>query len=92
MEMKYKYPAIIKYNQQDGVYYVNFPDIEGCFTDGQTLYEALENAQDALNTMISFYEDKGYSIPQPSNIKLIAPGMNAIVTTVRTETQSKIAV
>ena len=63
-----------------------------CFTDGVSLYEALDNAVDALNTMISFYEENGYSLPQPSNINLITTGSNSIATTVRTETQSKIAV
>ena len=90
--MNYEYPAIIKYNRQDGVYYVDFPDIEGCFTDGKTLYEVLDNATDALNTMLTFYEENGYLIPQPSNIKMIVPGVNEIATTVSTQTQSKIAV
>lgn len=90
--MIYEYPAIIKYERQDGVYYVDFPDIEGCFTDGASLYEALYNAQDALKTMLTYYEESGYSLPQPSNINLITPEANAIATTIRTETQSRIAV
>ncbi|MBQ3396447.1 MAG: type II toxin-antitoxin system HicB family antitoxin, partial [Synergistaceae bacterium] len=49
--MKYEYPAVISYDHQDRVYYVNFPDISNCFTDGLTLREALDNAEDVLNLM-----------------------------------------
>ena len=90
--MKYEYPAIIKYDQQDSVYYVDFPDISGCFTDGLTLNKALENAEDALNTMLSYYESKGYEIQQPSNINNILLGIGEIVAIIRANTELKIAV
>lgn len=43
--MKYEYPAVISYSKSDEVYYVDFPDISSCFTDGKTLREALDNAE-----------------------------------------------
>ncbi len=43
--MKYEYPAVISYSKSDEVYYFDFPDISGCFTDGKTLREALDNAE-----------------------------------------------
>lgn len=90
--MIYNFPAIIKYERHDNVYYVDFPDITGCFTDGKTLHEALENAEDALITMLSYYETKGYEIPQPSNINDIRLGIGEIVTIIRANTELKIAV
>lgn len=90
--MIYNFPAIIKYEPKDSVYYVDFPDITGCFTDGKTLHEALENAEDALITMLSYYETKGYSIPQPSNINDICLGIGEIVTIIRANTDLEIAV
>lgn len=90
--MIYEYPAIIKYEHKDSFYYVDFPDISGCFTDGLTLNEALENAGDALNTILSYYESKGYEIQQPRNINNIRLGIGEIVTIIRANTEFFIAV
>lgn len=49
---KYIFPAILQWDKKDNVYYVNFPDVDGCFTDGATLTEAMENAGDVLNLML----------------------------------------
>ena len=51
--MKCVYPAVFTWNDKDKVYLVNFPDIEGCFTFGYTLTEALDNANDVLPLMLS---------------------------------------
>ena len=41
--MKYIYPAIFE-QDNNKIYLVSFPDLDGCYTDGKTLEEALENA------------------------------------------------
>lgn len=67
----YKYPAILTY--EDDCYYVKFPDIANCFTDGDTRQEAIEMAHDVLPLMLCDYEDRNLEIPKPSdseNIKL----------------------
>lgn len=70
--MKYLYPAIFTLDMTDknypnGVYLVEFPDISGCFTDGETLDEAYSMAEDALNLMLCSLEDTKQDIPTPSN-------------------------
>lgn len=69
--MKYAYPALISWNDEDKVYYVTFPDIENCFTDGTTLPDALENASDVLNLMLWTMEHEGESIPQASPMNAV---------------------
>ena len=44
---KYVYPAIFT-SEPDGGYSVYFPDLEGCYTCGDTLADALFMAEDAL--------------------------------------------
>lgn len=67
--MKYIYPAVFT---KDGDFYiVKFPDIEGCYTQGETLSEAVEMAEDALCLMLYDYEEEGKKIPEPSDIKKI---------------------
>ena len=63
---KYIYPAI--FTPEEGGYSVDFPDIEGCFTCGDTLEEALDMAKDALSLMLTQLEDEKRFIPTPSNI------------------------
>ena len=48
--MQYIYPALFKAND-DGII-VTFPDLEDTFTDGETMQEAFENAEDVLNLML----------------------------------------
>ena len=54
--MKYVYPAIF-YRATDGGYCIDFPDVEGATTQADTIYEAIEMAEDALNGMLVCYED-----------------------------------
>ena len=35
--MKYAYPALFTFDESDNIYYVNFPDIKNCYTDGKDL-------------------------------------------------------
>jgi len=46
---KFAYPAIIKYDRGDKIYTVEFPDLPGCVTFGETLGEAKEKAREALS-------------------------------------------
>ena len=58
---KYAYPAI--FTKEENGYSVAFPDIEGCFTSGATLPEAMELAEDALCLMLYDREEDGEPIP-----------------------------
>lgn len=64
---RYSYPCIITYCEEDGIYYVNFPDLEDCFTDGDTLEEALYNAKDVLGLVLYSKEENGLEINPPNN-------------------------
>lgn len=81
----YKYYSVI--HQEDGAFIVSFPDLENCFTDGETLVHAVEMAHDVLGTMLSFHEDEGDDIPAPSNLENIKlyDGASLILITVDTD-------
>lgn len=66
---KYVFPAILK--KEDIGYYVNFPDVPGCSTQGDTLSDALAMAEDALNLMLYTCEEDGLPINKPSDIRNI---------------------
>ncbi len=64
---KYVYPAIFT-PEEDGSYSVNFPDLEGCFTCGDTLEDGFEMAKDALALVLYGYEKEEREIPKPSEL------------------------
>ena len=66
--MKYVYPAIFEpFDDGTGGYVVTFPDIPGCMTEGFSLEEALHMAHDALQQIMSSYEDAGKNPNFPSS-------------------------
>ena len=64
---KYIYPAIFT-PENEGGFSIRFPDIEGCFTCGKDLDEALYMANDALSLMLVDMEDCKDTIPEPTPI------------------------
>lgn len=62
------YPAI--FHEENG-YWVSFPNIEGCFSDGDTLDDAMENAQEALALHLSALLDDDIALPAPSPLEAI---------------------
>lgn len=62
--MKYVFPAI--FSPEDEGYSVGFPDIEGCYTCGDNLLNALEMAEDVLALMLCCMENENKEIPKPS--------------------------
>ena len=64
---KYAYPAI--FTKEETGYSVTFPDLEGCFSAGETLPEAMEMAADALCLVLYNKEKCGEVIPPESDVK-----------------------
>lgn len=62
---KYVYPAIFQ-SETVGGYSVTFPDLSGCFTEGDTLEQAIEMARDALGLYLYSLEEDNEPIPEPS--------------------------
>ena len=78
MLKKMFYPAIFT-PEDDGGFSVSFPDIEGCFTQGETIEESYEMAFDALGLALSFLEDEKRVIPLPSAPNKISLNENEFV-------------
>ncbi|MDR3304936.1 MAG: type II toxin-antitoxin system HicB family antitoxin [Clostridiales Family XIII bacterium] len=70
MKMDKVYPAIF-HKEEDGTFWVEFPDLPGCLTDGETLEEAIKNAGDVLGVYLATRDEENLDIPASSDIKLI---------------------
>lgn len=64
MADKYVYPAIFRFHQ--GGVDIEFPDLPGCFSHGDTQEEALEMAREALGLHMYGLEVDGDPIPPAS--------------------------
>lgn len=62
---RYAYPAIFTPETDDG-FSVNFPDLEGCYTCGDNMADAIMMAEDALALILYGYEHDNRPIPEPS--------------------------
>jgi predicted RNase H-like HicB family nuclease len=64
------YPAIIEAGAR-GTFGVFFPDFPGCVTVGDTIDEAMSNAEEALAAHIGLGLEHGDAIPAPTDIKAV---------------------
>jgi antitoxin HicB len=83
--MKYIYPAIFE-QDNNKVYLVSFPDLDGCYTDGKTLEDALENAKDLLNLKLWDMEEKREDIPVPSDPRKIKTAKTEFISLISADT------
>ena len=67
---KYAYPAI--FTPEETGYSIVFPDLESCYTCGDSLEDGLEMARDALALVLYNYEKEERLIPKPSEIDSIS--------------------
>jgi antitoxin HicB len=52
--------------EEGGGYLVEYPDIPGCMSDGETIEEAITNGREALLDCVEVFKDSGRKIPKPS--------------------------
>ncbi len=64
-----KFPVILTPDNEEGGFVVTFPDIPEAITQGDTLQEALEMAQGALEAALEFYFEDKRAVPLPSKPK-----------------------
>jgi predicted RNase H-like HicB family nuclease len=66
-----RYPIAVEPGDENHAFGVVVPDLPGCFSAGDTLDEAMVNAEDAVVTWIDATLDRGEAIPQPTAVDLV---------------------
>src|SRR5258708_37827041 len=51
---------------EGGGYLVEYQDIHGCMSDGETIEEAIANGREALRDCMEVFRESGRKIPKPS--------------------------
>lgn len=84
---KYAYPAIFT-PENDGSFSITFPDLEGCYTCGNSLEDGIEMAEDALALVLYGYEKDERAIPAPSALSDISVSGNDFVNYIACDTMA----
>jgi predicted RNase H-like HicB family nuclease len=58
-----KYESIIYWDQEDGIFVVEVPELAGCKAHGTTKREALESAEQAVALWLETAKSQGREIP-----------------------------
>lgn len=69
-----RYPCVIEKGDDRHAYGVVFPDCPGCYSAGDTLDEALDNASEALAGWMESMIEEGNPIESPSSFDEIVKG------------------
>ncbi len=67
------YPAV--FTKEDNGYWVKFPDLPGCFTEGDSISEAYEMAQEDMGLWLET-ENRTFNYPEASDITGIRTAEN----------------
>ena len=59
---KYRYTIVVE-QDEDGVYIASCPAIQGCYTQGDTYEQAVENVKDAIRLHIEARIELGEPVP-----------------------------
>ena len=78
MKTKFVYPAIFE-TESVGGYSVSFPDLPGCYSQGETLEEAFDMARDAVGIYLSQLEAEGKEFPVASELSKVAKNENETI-------------
>ena len=81
---KYVFPAI--FTQEDKGYSIAFPDLEGCYTEGDNLQDGCDMAEDALCLVLYDMEENKKIVPKPSDPKSIKVDSKSFVTLISCDT------
>jgi len=65
------YPFTIRHlsDEDGGGYLIEFPDLLGCMSDGETIEEAIENGRDAIVCWMKAAKEAGRAIPKPGELE-----------------------
>jgi antitoxin HicB len=66
-----EYPFTMRHlaDEEGGGYLIEFPDLPGCMSDGETIDEALENGIDAIKVWIETAKETNRTIPTPGELE-----------------------
>ena len=60
-----KYEVILYWDENDGIFVAEVPELPGCMAHGSTKSNAVQAAEDAVSLWLKTANEDGISIPEP---------------------------
>ncbi len=60
--------SVVIHEAEEGGYWVEVPALSGCYSQGETVEEALENVRDAIKIYLEVLQEDGAPIPKDEEI------------------------
>ena len=60
-----KYERIIYWSEDDNAFIVEVPELPGCMADGETVGDAIANAEVVIREWLDVAKSRGQKIPEP---------------------------
>ena len=67
-EVKVLEYSVVLHEADEGGYWVEVPALEGCFTQGESVEKALQNAKEAVELYLEGLKGLGKKVPQESGL------------------------
>ena len=67
MALEYPFITTVLPEAEGGGCLIQYPDLPGCMSDGETIQEAIENGRDAVRSWIEMARAHGDEIPAPGS-------------------------
>ncbi len=67
----YEFPVVIE-KDIDGSYFARVPSLQGCFTSGETLSEALENIKEVIGLILEDLKAGHHPIPRRRPVSVLS--------------------
>ena len=80
MALEHPFITSVLPKAEGGGYLIEYPDLPGYMSDGETIQEAVQNSRDAVRSWIEMAREYGDEIPAPySKAKHEGASLNALV-------------
>ncbi|MCZ7615066.1 MAG: type II toxin-antitoxin system HicB family antitoxin [Ignavibacteriaceae bacterium] len=56
--------TVILHSAEEGGYWAEVPALEGCYSQGETVEETIENIKEAVEAHISVLKEEGLTLPK----------------------------
>lgn len=81
--MQFIYPAII--HQENDGFWAEFPDLEGTFTQGNSLNEIMTNATEAMELTVLELLENSESLSKATEVNSVRPDKQSFVTLIQSD-------
>lgn len=60
--------SVVVHEAEEGGFWVEVPALPGCYSQGESLEETLENVREAISLYLEVIKDEGQNVPRDADV------------------------